>query len=689
MAFLTPLFLFGAFGALVPLLLHLIKRERVPVRMLSTFRFLKFSQREVVRQQKIRRLLLLALRMAACAALAVIFARPLLNNTANAALSVLEPRAIVILVDTSFSMAYGNRADLAKREVNTILGGVNPGDQVALIAFSGNGQVLREISEDRATIAALNHDGLKPGYGPTRYLEALRLADEQVNRPGFDKREIYLISDFQKTGWDRSASAWKLSPRVQLKIVDLGHKDDVNVAVTDIVASEPITRTNRTTEVVAHIKNYGAFPFQGQVKLTVNGREVGSQSVTVAGLSGQTATFRATFDQEINSGAVALSEDNLPIDNRFYFTMAPPPPLRVLSIDDQPSRGSGSRSGYYVSQALALRKDPPIRVDHQQPDVLNSLALEEYQLVVLTSASLIARSAAQRLTDYTESGGNVLIALSSALSPSVFNTSFGSLLPGRIENLWRHDNRPDEFRSIADIDYQHPVFQPFAGPHNGDFGTARFFGIAITTPDSGASVLARYDDGSPALLEKRMGEGRSLLFTSTFDGTWSDFPIRGVFVPFIYQTVDYLAGQLSSRARSNQYYYLVGDAARLPIRGSGVVTTPSNERLSVTAESNGMPTFSSTDQPGIYTLQTGESEWVFAVNLDTRESDFTRLDVEEFLAAVINPATESQEAQEMKTQAALLENEELERRQRLWWYVSLALLAVMVGEAFLASKTHR
>ena len=689
MAFLTPLFLFGAFGALIPLLLHLIKRERVPVRMLSTFRFLKFSQREVVRQQKIRRLLLLALRMAACAALSIIFARPLFNNTANAALSVLQPRAIVILVDTSYSMAYGNRFDVAKREVNAILRDINPGDQVALITFSGHGQILREISEDRTTIAALIEDRLTPGYGATSYVEALRLADEQVNRPGFDKREIYLISDFQKTGWDRSAAGWKLSPRVQLKIVDVGQKDDGNVAITDIAASEPITRTNRTTDVVAHIKNYGPAPYQGQIKLIVNGRAVASQSVTVASQSGQTATFHTAFDQEINTGVVELTEDNLPIDNRFYFTMAPPPPLRVLSVEDQPSRRNDGRAGYYVSQALGLRKDPPIRVDHQQPDGLSSVALGEYQLVVFTNASVIARSGIQRLTEYVRTGGSVLIALSSSVSPSVFNTSFGDLLPGRIESLWAQDNRRDDYRSIADIDYQHPVFQPFAGPHNGDFGTARFFGMAVTHPDSGALVLARYDDGSPTLLEKRIGLGRSLLFTSTFDGTWSDFPIRGVFVPFLYQTVDYLADQLSSRTRSNQYYYLVGDAARLLLRGSGIVTTPSGEPLSVTSENTEMPTFSSTHQPGLYTLQTGGSKWAFAVNLDTRESDFTRLDLEEFLAAVINPATESQEAQEMKTQASLLQNEELERRQRLWWYMALGLLALMVGEAFLASKTHR
>ena len=83
LTFLTPLFLYGALGALVPLLLHLIKRQRARLHVFSTLRFLKISQKAVVRQQRLRRLLLLLLRMAACAVLAMIFARPFLKDMQN------------------------------------------------------------------------------------------------------------------------------------------------------------------------------------------------------------------------------------------------------------------------------------------------------------------------------------------------------------------------------------------------------------------------------------------------------------------------------------------------------------------------------------------------------------------------------------------------------------------------------
>ena len=103
LSFLTPLFLYGALGAVIPLLLHLIKRTRAR-RIFPTIRFLKLSSQQVVRQQKIRRIVLLMLRMAACAVLAIIFARPFLNDSAAAAFVGSTPKAMAIVMDTSYSI---------------------------------------------------------------------------------------------------------------------------------------------------------------------------------------------------------------------------------------------------------------------------------------------------------------------------------------------------------------------------------------------------------------------------------------------------------------------------------------------------------------------------------------------------------------------------------------------------------
>ena len=115
LAFLNATFLFGALGAAIPLILHLVRRQRAGIHVFSMVRFLMASQQSVVRQQKLRRLLLLLLRMAVCALLAVIFARPFIRDYGDTLFAATQPEAVAIVIDTSYSMGFGNRLAVARR----------------------------------------------------------------------------------------------------------------------------------------------------------------------------------------------------------------------------------------------------------------------------------------------------------------------------------------------------------------------------------------------------------------------------------------------------------------------------------------------------------------------------------------------------------------------------------------------
>lgn len=688
-AFLTPLFLYGALGALFPLLLHLIKRERARKRVFSTIRFLKLSQHQVVRQQRLRRLLLLLFRMVACALLAMIFARPFLKDSTGAAFAGPQPQAIALVMDTSYSMGFGSRLDRIKRRARELIQALHPGDQVVLMAFSTQGHMIKELSSDLMDLESLIEDRVILTHQATNYVEALRMADDQLSRSEFEDRTIYLLSDFHITGWDRRSTGWKLSPGVKFKAIDVWDERDANVAVTDVNIPGSLSQSDRNLEIAVRVKNFGYTPFQGQMDLTINGRSVGKKHVSIPSQSGQVVNFRHTFRQDRNTGMISFGDDPLALDNRFYFTVDAPSPLRVLIVEEKSMRRNRLSAAYYIRQALELRPDPPLTVDVLAVSALNSVSLGRYQTVILADVTTAPQTARTRLTDYVKSGGGLIIGLSPAVSVNVFNTAFGDLLPGRIRDLWPKDIRRDEFLSLSEVNYPHPIFQPFAGPHHGDFGAARFFRVAHVRADSSAIVLGRYDDGSAAILEKTLGQGHVLFVTSTFNLTWNDLPIRGVFLPFLHQSVDYLAGRLADGNGRQKGYQLVGEAVRLPIPTSATVVKPSKAQIPVNGVSDEPPLFTETDEPGIYSIGPEGQYGHFAINLDTRESDLTHLDVEELVAAVINPVTESIEAQAMKTQASVVQNTVMERRQRLWWFLTLGLLIVVLGETFLASRTHR
>lgn len=732
LAFLNLTFLFGALGAAVPLVLHLVRRQRAGIHVFSMVRFLISSQRAIVRQQRFRRLLLLLLRMAACALLAVIFARPFLRDQEETVFAGTQPEAVAILVDTSYSMGYGNRIALAKRRAAEILNDLQTGDQAALLTFAVQARVVRELGPNQSELPVLLDTEVSATYQATDYVEALRAADDQLSGSDFDRRTVYLVSDFLQSGWNPRSGGWRLSPGIQLRMIDVGDAQDDNSAVTGVeiptVASgEPsaiasgessaaldgegrtpageartpageartpagraraLSGDGRSLDVAVRIRNYGQAPFRDEVALRVNGIETGKRQVDITPRSGRVEIFRQIFDSATNTGEVILGEDGLPVDNRFYFTVNAPTPVRVLCLEERSRPDRPSEAAYYLSQALSLRRDPPVVVDVRSPDALAAIDPSEYDVVISANLSILPRAAKDSLTGYLRSGGSLIIALNPAVSSGIFNSSFGELLPGRIESLSSPDSPRDRYRLLTDVNYQHPVFQPFSGPRHGDFGTVRFYRTTRFEPDSSASVPARFDDGAAAVAEKPLGNGRTFLVLSTFDLAWTDFPIREVFVPFLYESIDYLASRGTMHERGAGLYRLTGEAVRLPDDAQHV-ELPSGELVPVETSRSGRKLFTQTRQPGLYRVQSAGGRQTFAVNLDTRESDFTRMDAEAFAAALINPVAVSPEARETESQDRLARDAEVERRQGLWWILGFTLIALVLGETLLANRTHR
>lgn len=688
LAFLNVTFLFGALGAAIPLVLHLVRRQRAGVHVFSMVRFLASSQRAVVRQQRLRRLLLLLLRMAACALLAVIFARPFVRDQGASIFAGTQPEAVAILVDTSYSMGYGNRIALARRRAAEVLDGLQTGDQVALLTFAVQAEVVRELGPDHSVLPGLLDTRVEATFEGTNYLEALRAADDQLNGADFDRRTLYLVSDFQQSGWNPRSAGWKLSPGLQLRMIDVREEQDDNAAVTGVEIPAALSGDDRTRDVIVRIRNYGQTPFQDDLTLQVNGSATATRRVDIPPRTGHVETFRQSFEADTNAGVVTFGEDRLPVDNRFYFTVNAPSPVRVLCVEERVRPDRPSEAAYYLSQALSLRRDPPVVVEVLSASALSTVDPAGYDVVVSANLSALPRAAKNRLTGYVRSGGSLIIGLNPAVSSDIFNSSFGELLPGRIESVSSPDTPRDRHRLLTDVNYQHPVFQPFSGPRHGDFGTVRFYGTAGFEPDSSASVPGRFDDGGAALAEKPLGNGRTLLFLSTFDLSWNDFAIREVFVPFLYECIDYLASRGSMYERAARAYHLTGEAVRLPVQARQVML-PSGERIPVEASRTGTKLFTRTRQPGLYRVQTEGSPQTFAVNLDTRESDFARLDPEAFASAVVNPVAKSPESRETESLAMHARDAEVERRQRLWWFLGFTLIALALGETFLANRTHR
>jgi hypothetical protein len=229
----------------------------------------------------------------------------------------------------------------------------------------------------------------------------------------------------------------------------------------------------------------------------------------------------------------------------------------------------------------------------------------------------------------------------------------------------------ERFQSAAWLDSGHPSI------HNAQrWDDVKFFQAVRVNPGA-ARVAARLGDDTPLLLEKQIGEGRVLVFASTFDNISNDFPLHASFVPFIEHTANYLARQ--EEGPSN---YLVG--AYLELRqakeqGAAVeVLDPKGARaltLDEATRAQNMPLA----MTGFYDVKrpNGRHELV-AVNADRHESDLDLISADT-LALWQNTAQRPQNASSTG-------EVEGDSRTEFWWYVLVAVLALAVAESLLGNR---
>jgi hypothetical protein len=241
------------------------------------------------------------------------------------------------------------------------------------------------------------------------------------------------------------------------------------------------------------------------------------------------------------------------------------------------------------------------------------------------------------------------------------------------------------------LEYSSPIFEPFRAARTGDFSSARFYSYRSAVPVKGAQTLARFDDGAPALVERRVGNGRVLMWTSSLDLAWNDLPVKSVFLPFVHRMATTLAaykdkpawltvGEVVEPARPAA---TPGAARAVPPR---LVLTPSGERVTLDGEG---PDVLELGEQGFYEIRAQGRDAAPAVsvasNLDLSESDLSPMDPQEVVAGATGRAGGAVPAGANATAT----DQEHERNQRLWWYLLFAGIVILAVETLVGNRLSR
>jgi hypothetical protein len=609
MGFFTPWFLAGAAAVGLPIWLHLLKRHKTDPKLFPSLMFFEFRETSSVKHRRLDHILLFVLRTLMLLLLALLFASPFIRRSVAASDG---KKLTVVAIDRSFSMRDADRLDRAKNQAMQVLGNLKPGDQAQVIALAGQVQALTQLTTDsaalRSAVAAVQPGDSRASFGElARYLRTLSEAQKLPI-------EVHLASDLQKSAMPPGFADLRLAPATTLVFHPVGGAAQ-NWTVENVVSPRRVFDPKRV-KIQATIAGFGTPAAKRTVTLLLNGRELQSKSVDVPE-NGRAPVEFLGLDAPygFSKGEVRIdAADSLPADDHYYFSTERADPRKVLFIDD----GRHARAELYFRVALDSSGDGGFQLESLHPDQAASANLASYAFVVLNDLSSVPQNLESSLEHYVNAGGSALVVLGpgSAVLPRV------PVLDEAIQASSYAGREGGLFLTVTDLDSGHPALR----------SVDRFNGVkfyqAIHVSTAKSRVLAKLNDGTPLVLERAIGEGKVLAFTSTFDNVLNDLPIHASWVPFVAQSALYLGGGGAEQPVNlpvDSYVELrAGDG-----KGAAAeVLGPDGKRMLSLDEAVKARNFA-LDREGFFEIKTAAGRRsLVAVHADRRESDLAPIPAE-------------------------------------------------------------
>jgi hypothetical protein len=654
--FAQPWMLLWALAAAAPLLIHLLNRRRYREQPWAAMEYLLAAMRKNVRRVRIEQWLLLTLRMLLILVLVAAVADPVLQGLGLSHVAGVRTHRVLVL-DGSYSMDYRPDDDTrfahAKRAVAEIVNASPQGDGFTLVLMATPARtVVRTPAFDKAEfLEAL--EAVKLPHGGGDLPGALARAKELIESARRDERrlardEVYFVSGLGRTSWASRDKAAVKRVREQaallaadgsgLVLVDVGQRDEGNVAITGLTSPDRMATTRGETAFEARVQNFGgaAIPRQ-RVQFLVDGTLAGEQTVSVAAGGAAMAAFRYRFDAPGDHLVEArIAGDRLDVDNHRWLSIPVKDRLRVLCVDGRPASANGVGAADYLRVALAPSGEESQRERWIDVEIVTEATwldadLEQYDCVFLAEVRQFTAAEARALRSYLESGGGLVTFLGPNVDVANYNerlTGANAVLPATLGEIIENQGQ-----AIDPLGYRHAIVSPFRDQEQAGLLTTPVAKFIRLTPDKerGAQVVAAFSEGDPFIVEAPIGRGVSIVVaTSAADRDWTLLPVWPSFVPLVQEM---LVATLQSAGDDRNL--LVGQPLGGPLANGAseapiVVRLPDGSDVSVKpviSDQSARWQFADTFTSGLYRVEgAGPNTAAFAVNVDTAESDLTRVE---------------------------------------------------------------
>ncbi|HEY3861466.1 MAG TPA: BatA domain-containing protein [Verrucomicrobiae bacterium] len=655
MNFLSPWFLLGAAAVAGPIVFHLIRRAARERVTFSSLMFLRPTPPRAVRRSKLEHIVLLLLRCICLLLLAAGFARPFFARDLLPPAQAQE-RRIILLVDASASMRREGLWQAAAAKAQDYLDKAAASDQIAVMAFDLQPRVLVSFADwnawpesQRAGLARQRLATASPGWMGTHLGAALTGAAEQFRENSITRREIVLITDLQEGAKmdGLQGYSWPAGTLVKVERVEAKPQSDAGLEILEPAA----VAAGMEDAIHVRVANAG----DSRKEKFRLGWDGAKDSMEVYLTPGQTRTFTAPKPPAgLKSGALKLAGGDLSYGGVSYYAA---PEIQRVAI---------------CCEGLGLPIDPSGMLYYLQRvfpgtprrQIAFTPRLDPSANFAVIASNLPPDEIASWHT-WLENGKTALLVLTGADS--------GPTLAGLLG--WPDAQVTEaggDFGLLGSIDFQHPIFAPFDDPRFSDFSQIHFWKRRRwEIPASAqARVLARFDDGSPALAQAPVKKGNLLVLASGWSPADSQLAVSSKFPPLMETMLDWSGAGAPAR-----FQFRTGDAIPSPVLTGEPVhwQRPDGRRSTLAAGA----AFTETDAPGVYKADFLGQQRLFAVNVPLEESRTAPISPDELARLGVPLKWDSEQAAaSARIQQRRLQDTELENRQKLWRWLIAAALAI-------------
>ena len=730
MTFAVPLFLTAVLAAGIPVVLHMINRQKAKDLPFSTLRFLRISVEKTRRRKRIHDVLLMLVRMAVLMLIAIGLAKPTLTSL-RSLLGGGATSAVAIVLDNSASMGTidqgRTRFETALGAAMQIMDELKDGDQVALFLSGGpdfpeQGKLDRTHEKVRQVLA-----GCQVSYERADLGVKVEQARKLLGQSDAVNKQIYVLTDLQKLCWESGQASSPLpkgegtdaggphpnslpkeeetdeDEEIPIIFVDCNRTPKPNVAVTGVKLQAPVPVAGLPIKATVELFNAAPVEQQRHLELYVDGTKEQSSPVLKVPPQGRLQhDFQFSFKSGgLHRGEVRLTgEDGSKLDDRRFFTMEVDQGIPVAIVKAKQHEIPYLDDTFYLEQALSPGRSGgwALRTTTLTAGELLTEQLSRFTAIYCVNLPAPSGDAAGRLKTYVENGGNLIWICGDNVQVEAYNQmnkeAGGALLPAPLLEV-RAPGQGAERDSwnISFLDKKHPALGHLVEPASLYQSVLVYRHVRMDTKqeNSGLWTLAGLDDGEALLVQRNVEKGKVLMLATSAHVGWTNMPLRPIFLPLLARLTFELAGAEQTRHMALAGSPLVVQFDPQATPGAVEVLPPSGETIrKATVDEKGKRAtefrYAETHDLGVYIVRLLEAAQplriAYSVNVDPDEADPTKIERAELEKRFGDtPVIFAEDPDDLSSTFAWLRE-----GKSLWGLFLSAVLVALVFETFLSNR---